>query len=105
MIIVRLRVERWEWDEANSVHLHTEGALLLLQEIAASHPALFLSSFRETGIAHGRELSLLLGERSECDPTRMSLVIVFPSLDVGVGWRAIKMGSPLLGSVLLPEEK
>ena len=86
MIIVRLRVEKWEGDEANSVHLHTEGALLLLlQEIAASHPALFLSSFRETGIAHGRELSLLLGERSECDPTRMSLVIVFPSLDVGVG--------------------
>ena len=87
MIIVRLRVERWEGDEANSVHLHTEGALLLLQEIAASHPALFLSSFRETGIAHGRELAppQREGERSECDPARMSLVIVFPSLDVGVG--------------------
>ena len=57
--------------EANSVHLHTKGALLLLQEIAASHPALFLSSFRETGIAHGRELSLLLRKREEVSATQL----------------------------------
>ena len=58
-------------DEANSVHLHTEGALLLLQEIAASHPALFLSSFRETGIAHGRELAPPQKWREEVSATQL----------------------------------
>ena len=50
MIIIRLRVEdSRRGDEADSVDLHT--AALLLQEIAANRPTLFLSSFRERRIA------------------------------------------------------